>query len=164
MIRVYKRPFLLLEVLIAFFLVTLCALPLMQPQFAMLKTEHTFIRGITLDRIVNRLYADFLIKLYNQEISWTQVGRPNNPVSSVPIVDEELRQLGYSGTYTFGMVPGTRGREKNQAKIPQKYLLQTQYTFESLKNTLKEEPIVYTFKANVKTPTTDTSDAQPQKT
>lgn len=131
----------------------MCALPLMQPQFAMLKTEHTFIQGLTLDRMVNRFYADLLVKLYNQEIPWTQVGRPDNQVAPIPLVDDSLRELGFSGSYLLQMAPRSRGRDKNADGVPQKYLLEAQYTFENLKNTLKEKPVVYKFLVNVKTPT-----------
>jgi hypothetical protein len=65
-----KRPVLLLEVVIALALVALCVIPLLAPQAIILSRQQRFMNEIDLDHLVNLLYADIILQLYKNEISW----------------------------------------------------------------------------------------------
>ncbi len=91
------RPVVLLEVLIAFALVALCALPLIYPHVFILKSERQFVASVELDHLVNLIYADRLQKLYLKEISWAEI-EGGKEIS----LDEGLyKQLGYEGELPF---------------------------------------------------------------
>lgn len=92
----------MLEAMIAFALVVLCAIPLIAPHTAMLKAQRQFIRKIDLDHAVNLLYASVLEQLYMNTIGWNELlHRP------FPILKEDLQRLGlsaalgYEGSYQF---------------------------------------------------------------
>jgi hypothetical protein len=82
---------LLLEVLIAFSLVVLCALPLVAPHIELLRGQRQIIRWIELDHTVNLLYADILEKLYYNTLPWEEI-LAKHPYA---ISQETLKQLGY---------------------------------------------------------------------
>lgn len=99
--KLRKRPVMMLEAMIAFALVVLCALPLIAPHTAMLKAQRQFIRKVDLDHTVNLLYASVLEQLYMNTIGWSDLMRP------FPIHKEDLERLGFSnglgyeGSYQF---------------------------------------------------------------
>lgn len=98
-----KRYIALLEVLIAFVLISLCVLPLIYPHAAMLKTEQEFIAEVELDHQVNLLYANRLQKLYLNEISWSDI----ESGKEFTIDKQLLQSIGYEkelpfiGSYRF---------------------------------------------------------------
>lgn len=155
-LRVLRRsPFLLLEVLIAFFLVALCALPLMQPQFAMLKAERAFINGVTLDRLVNQFYAELLQKFYRGEVPWASIGKWKVPVPPVPIVSPELAAIGFKGQYLLRVRPYVNNRgvfSKGGKTTPpshnNRHLLEITYTFT---HATEPQPLKYTYWLYVQT-------------
>src|ERR1700722_13895 len=63
-----KRPFLMLEVLIAFALITLCATPLIYPHVSMIKAQKEFINKMKINHSVNLIYVNILEKLHRNEI------------------------------------------------------------------------------------------------
>lgn len=161
--RRIRRPYLLLEVLVAFFLVALCAVPLIQPQFAMLKTEYSFVRGIALDRLVNRYYADLLVRFYRGEVPWLSVGTLEKPAVPESINDPALQALGFSGTYHIRIAPYANGRGeyskgKDAAGIPHRHLLEIQYAFQAPG---EDRPINYSFLLYVQTVSETTTNASP---
>lgn len=97
------RPIALLEVLIAFTLVVLCALPLIYPHVAIFKAEKAFVATVNLDHAIKLLYANRLEKLYLQEISWEEIQSHRE----FPIEVEMLQESGikqpfpFQGTYRF---------------------------------------------------------------
>jgi hypothetical protein len=149
-----KQPYLLLEVLIAFFLVALCAIPLMQPQFAMLKAERAFTNVLTLDRVVNRLYAELLERFYRGEVSWASIGTLANPQSPHPITDPEVAALGFKGKYEIRVrhYPGkhgeySKGGSKDPFRPDHRHLLEVQYQFTGNRG----ESLNYSFSLYVQT-------------
>lgn len=91
----------LLEAMIAFALVVLCALPLLAPHAAMLKAQRQFIRKVDLDHVVNLLYASVLEQLYLNTIGWNDLMQ-----NTFPIAKEDVQKLGfpnvnYEGSYNF---------------------------------------------------------------
>ena len=98
-----KRHIVLLEVLIAFALVVLCALPLIYPHMAIFKAERKFIDTIELNHVVNLLYANRLEKLYLREIPWDDIeGGKELSIDSQMIQESGWNQeLPFIGHYRF---------------------------------------------------------------
>lgn len=93
----------LLEVLIAFAIVALCAIPLISPHAVMLKAQRQFVRKMELDHAVNLLYGNVLEKLYLNKINWTELTL-QNPFEITPDLLKEAhydKPFGYSGSYVF---------------------------------------------------------------
>jgi hypothetical protein len=68
--KIEKRHYLLLEVLIAFTIVTLCALPLIAPHSWMIKEESELLQDIEKDRYVNLIYSHIVEQMYANTIQW----------------------------------------------------------------------------------------------
>ena len=139
-----KRHILLLEVLIALMLVTMCILPLLAPHIAMVQEERVFQREIELDRIVNLLYGDLLVeKFYRQEQEWWSVLN----ATSTEIQDERVRKLGYTGSYTISR---KLRKKKLQGVEDYRYnLISIRYEFTPESG---ENPLTYTYELYVKRP------------
>ncbi len=88
-----KRPFVLLELLIALFLVGMCALPLANLPFKALQEEmHSAYRGQA-TRLADLGFAKLKESLYKNEISWNEIAK----VEKGPIVlFEEVCDLSFS--------------------------------------------------------------------
>ena len=63
-----KRPFLLLEVLIAFAIVAICILPLLAPHLWIIQGEKAFLAEIQADRVAGNLFGELIQKLHENEI------------------------------------------------------------------------------------------------
>lgn len=98
-----KRHAILLEVMIAFALVVLCALPLMYSQAYILNAEQDFVQKIKLDHAVNLLYADFYERLQRNEFPWESfVNKTVFPVDpSVLTTFNDGIPLPFTGSYHF---------------------------------------------------------------
>ncbi len=97
-----KKPFSLLEVIIALTLVSFCALPLIYPHVAMLKAQYVFTRRMQLDHAVNLLYATVLEKLYLNKISWSDLTQTKFEITDQLIQEAHLEGLlTYPGNFTF---------------------------------------------------------------
>lgn len=157
------RPSLLLEVLLAFFLVALCAIPLMQSQFAILKAEYEALRRLELDRLVNRLYAMQLVAFYQNRVDPSEIGRTDKPVQPVALDDPELKRLELTGTRQMrvALSEGNREytREKDAAGEKQKFLLEITYRFQNSRLP-SEEPRSYSFNLYVKRPENESKEPQ----
>lgn len=126
--RKRKKSFTLIEVLIAFVLVSFCMIPLIYPHVAILKEQHQFLRKIQLDHAVN-LYTGHLIeKLHKSEIPWYMIEE-----GKVMNVDEEiLRQMspevsGFKGVYRFDVLKSKP--KKAEPGSPKAYLLKLHLYF-----------------------------------
>lgn len=93
-VRVSKRPFLLLEVMIAFALVVLTILPLIYPHTYILRTQKEFIKEIDLDLWVNNHYANLIEQLYKNQIPW-------DVISGQRTLSLNPENLPFSGTLQF---------------------------------------------------------------
>ncbi len=67
--KIKKRHILLLEVLIALVLVSLCAFPLLAPHFMMINQEKLLLGEIEADRLANVVFVNIAEKMYTGEIS-----------------------------------------------------------------------------------------------
>ena len=90
----------LLEVLIAIFLFSMIAIPLMGPQVFLFKQQQKLINQIALDRLIARVFADVTVKLYQNEIPWSTI----ESESEIPIIGYGIEELPYVGSYRFSYV------------------------------------------------------------
>lgn len=93
-----RRPFLMLEVLIAFALVLLSAIPLIYPHVSMIKAQHELINKININHSANLIYVSLLEKLHKNEIPLIEIesGKIFN------LEQENLKSVfGYKATYQF---------------------------------------------------------------
>lgn len=147
--RTKRRHVALLEVLIAFALVALCALPLIYPHVFILRSEKKFISTVELDHVVNLLYADLLQKLYQNEISWQDIenGKEISIEDSSLEAIHQKEKLLFNGTYKF-----TKIRQKPPAPAENTaYLLSLEFNFKIkpgffLEKDLKDKTPVITYK------------------
>lgn len=93
-VMLHRRPVMLLEVLIAFALIVLCALPLIYPHVFILRSERKFVSIVELDHQVNLLFSATLEKLYKNEIPWSVIeGGKVQPLEPI--------ELPFDGTFQF---------------------------------------------------------------
>lgn len=126
--RTSKRYMILLEILIALALVTLCILPLLTPHVAMIKQQKKFISEMKLDHLVHLLYVDMLEQMQQNKISWTLI----NDQNPIPIDEAMWQRIGESpppnlkGSYRFGEVK----KKENETTQWGAHLLSLTFTFE----------------------------------
>lgn len=77
-----KEPFLLLEILIAFFLVSLCAVPLIQRPLELYRLELERLEGIEKERLADWTFSEVKEMLLKNEIPWKKL--PNKGEESPP--------------------------------------------------------------------------------
>jgi hypothetical protein len=97
-----KRPALLLEILIALALATLCILPLMAPHASLIKAQRQFLQKVELDHSVNLIYAEILKQLYMNKPEWQNLAQ-----NTFEIDDDLIKNAGvisnspFKGHYHF---------------------------------------------------------------
>ena len=94
-----KKNFTLLEVLIAFLLIVIAAVPLLAPYPIMFKNQKKFTQDLEQDRLASIYFVDLLAKILKKEIDPAQGG-----IRPIPTNDG----LPYTANYIF---------EENQVKI-----------------------------------------------
>jgi hypothetical protein len=134
-----RRHALLMEILIAFSLVLMCAFPLLYPHFAMLKAEKEAIHTIELDRLVGFVYSDLIIKLYRNQIPWKEICQQDNTPSQPQDIDakfqdnpsllQKLRETGYTGTYQLEQIEQCPKYKKKQNFRISHHLLKVIFSF-----------------------------------
>jgi hypothetical protein len=70
---IIKRSFLLLELLIALFLVVTCALPLARIPIRALQKEFQSASAMEMHRLADLAFAEIKEKVYRHEIPWEQI-------------------------------------------------------------------------------------------
>lgn len=93
-----KRYFQLLEVMIAMFLVALCALPLIHPHLHMYQEQRKTLQELQMDHIAGLLYADVALDLYENKIPWEQI---QNRETKLPLSSYVINNLPYEGHVSF---------------------------------------------------------------
>jgi len=148
--RYRKRPYLLLEVLIALTLVVMCFIPLLRPHLFIVTEERRLLREIDTQRAVRLLFMEILVELYNNTISWKDIEDGNtkdlDAYSSANFsADYEealtlLRAYGYRAKYFFS----TKDSKASEDGTTSCYLLTLTVTLETSKGKVKayERPIV----------------------
>lgn len=106
MILTARRPFLLLEVLIAFVFVVAAFFPLIYPHFYIFQQQHKFIEKIEIDNAVNEFYALIIEQLQQNQISWQAIEE-----GTVFPIDEgfwkrstEHKKIPFVGSYRFRII------------------------------------------------------------
>ena len=124
-----RRPIMLLEVLISFALIVFCALPLIYPHVAILKSEREFVSVVEKDHLVNLLFIDVIEKLYLNEISFESIVSKKEFI----VNDYELKKIGLQDpvplvvTYTFKEIKSKVARDKKRTA----YLFNLSFKVES---------------------------------
>jgi hypothetical protein len=132
----------LLEVLIAFVLIVLCALPLMYPHVYFLKSQKEFIRTIELDHLVSLMYGDVLQRLYLNDIPWSDIENKKE----IPVDENLLQRIGYDKKFFF---EGNFRFEIEKSKHTETrerwaFLLKLIFTFKPLgASSKKQDPLEY---------------------
>lgn len=127
MLNVKKRHQLLLEVLIAVFLIAVCIVPLIYPQTFILVAQKRFIQKAEIDNLANLLYADLVERMYRNEIPWGDLFNG----TAFPIDSQLLERIKfdktfpYKGVYTFQEIIH---KPKTEATYYH-YLFRVTYTF-----------------------------------
>lgn len=104
--RVKRNSYLLLEVLIAFTIVALALLPILEPHLEMLRQEKVFIREVEADRVAQLLYADLLEKgFYQQAVFWNAIATEQ----LFEIADPRLDAINFRGYYKMKPFRRQRG-------------------------------------------------------
>lgn len=102
--RLYKRTFLLLEVLIAFLLVVLCAIPLIAPHVTIFRDQNAFLDRIELDYAINEEYAKIIEQLYRQNIPWENIATSAKvKIEKYTLKASDGHPLPFEGHYTLSV-------------------------------------------------------------
>lgn len=72
-IHLQRRPFLLLEVLIAMALIALCAIPLIGPQAWLAKQEKELYLEVEKGNQVHHLYAEVIRGFFRNDFNWGEI-------------------------------------------------------------------------------------------
>lgn len=133
---VRRSAFLMLEVMIAFLLMALCLVPLLEPHYTMLQSDLTILEESKIERIVQKLYADFLIKIYNGDVLWSDVDHKDTGAHPREISQEALEGLPYKVHYVLRVAlhQGGRGEYSKPSKNTPRnerlnHYLEITYTF-----------------------------------
>jgi hypothetical protein len=109
-----KRPFLLLEVMIAFALIVLCALPLIAPYLEIVKEQKQFNVKMELDHASHLFYVMLLEQLHNNKIDWKDI----HSSAILPLTADHWKAIGYSsplpfvGSYHFKEIKNKSDKKK----------------------------------------------------
>lgn len=101
--KLKKRPMFLLEAMIAFAIVVLCALPLLAPHFAMLRAQQTYRDQLNLDHAVNLFYGQLMQQLYLNQIPWEDLQNRPHEISQKMLQEAGINpeSFPYKGSYLF---------------------------------------------------------------
>lgn len=145
-----RRPIMLLEVLIAFALIVLCALPLIYPHVFILRSEKKFVSTVELDHFVNLLFVNMMQKLYQNEIPWSVIeeGKPQPIEESMMQTIGSGEDLPFDGSYRFKVARKKVSKDENHAA----YVFDLIFTFIPKKGAFPEkvtDKYVYEYKVVV---------------
>lgn len=135
MILLTRRPFLLLEVLIAFIFIVGAFFPLIYPHFYIFQQQHRFIRKIEIDNAVNDFYASIVEQLQQNKIDWGAMEQGED----VPIGGQGLP---FTGSYRIKLLK-TKKNEKYELGLAELTLMIAPGKED--KKTKGESPLIYTY-------------------
>lgn len=138
MSRRKKRPFLLLEVMIAFAIVALCMLPLIVPNVWMITVGRSSIRDLEQERYVNLIYASIVEKLYENKIPWSILDVKKTQTPSPWTPDELPENIPEGWNYIVQVFFKMIGRREND---PDSHLLEVKLYLQRPNN----KPLTYTY-------------------
>lgn len=91
----YKRTFLLVEVLIALFLVTLCIVPLVREPIIMFTNEWKELEMLELERIADWTFSELKEKFLKNEIPWEKIPKYKGKTGPFFLPDVQLQLPGH---------------------------------------------------------------------
>lgn len=139
-----RRPFTLLEVLIALVLVVLCAIPLLSPHVSCVHAHKTLLRTLEADRHLNLLYVDMLERLHKGDIPWATLQEDRDqPVDQATLTRLEIPkdEFPFQASYRFKSL----GAKKNESDGWQMHRLQLTFNLKPENDLTKSESHAYTF-------------------
>lgn len=87
---VKKRNFLLLEILIAFSIVTLCIVPLVRHPFQMIKYELVQLEQMEKERLADWAFSEVKEMLLKNEIPWKKIPNKNEETGPFSLPDAKI--------------------------------------------------------------------------
>ena len=102
--NIQKRPFQLLEILIAIFLVIVCAIPLVQTYVGMHLEQKDQNRLADANQIVEEVHAKILEDLYKKKIGFQQMEDPQEREIDDESLITKAKKLNFKVTYNFERV------------------------------------------------------------
>ncbi len=120
-----KRTFLLLEVLIALFLVSLCIVPLIRQPLQMFKNELEKLEMVEKERLADWTFSEIKEMFLKNEIPWEKIPPLNQKTDPIPMLDRKLHLPGckekkipcFFTLWTRGAKDGASGEEYRQIYI-----------------------------------------------
>lgn len=129
MLALKRKPFILLEILIAFVITLVALLPMIEPYLMMLKEEKAFLFEIEGDRLAKLTFLHIVQKLTENQISWEellQCGKTYD-IDFKEIADFAApKGFPYKGSYSFQL------RKAKPPKSPQYLLISVMITFKPI--------------------------------
>jgi hypothetical protein len=92
-----KKPFILLEVLLAFFLIALCLVPLVKYPLEFYKTEMQQLEKVEFERLADLTFTEVKEKFLKGEVSWAEIPAKGETVGPFPLPPAELLIPGRGG-------------------------------------------------------------------
>lgn len=131
--RAMKRPFLLLEVLIALFIVSLCLAPLIQRPIQAYLQEKALLIDIEVERLADWTFAEVKEKCIKNEIPWSKIPYPGTSSPPLPLPPIALNLPGKDPIFLERWVSFRCGKqgEKTSQKGECFRLLRVDITFSS---------------------------------
>lgn len=141
-----KRPFLLLEVVIAFALVALCAVPLMQSPITAYRTHLAELEKLECDRIANYTFSEIKLLLLENEIAWANMPEkiseaPQHPLD--PPSDIQIPNFYSKKVYRSYQIWVEKEKEGPQSEIYRRLGLRITLTPKS--HATKSKPLKYNY-------------------
>ncbi|MEC7839797.1 MAG: type II secretion system protein [Chlamydiota bacterium] len=137
-----KRCVTLIEVLIAFTIITMCLFPLLYPHVFIIKQQSEFTQKIELDHQVNLLYGEFLSRLYTNEIPWSDLfdSRDIEINDELKVSAGIAEKVPYKGTYHFAVERKKESEDLSKVAV----LLSLTFKFNA-EYSKSSKPLVYTY-------------------
>ncbi len=115
-----KKPFVLLELMIALILFALCIVPLIEIPLRALKNEYLMVTRLNLHRLSDLAFAEIKTQLYAQEIPWKDLGHEKKDKvllseQKVKIDKTELNQRCYA--WSSSTKPGKKDAQARLVTI-----------------------------------------------
>jgi hypothetical protein len=86
-----KKSFILFEVLIAFVIVLLCAVPLVKQPLKLYRSELIFLEQMERERLADWTFTEIKEKLLKNEIPWEKIPPKGSESTSIPLPSAFIR-------------------------------------------------------------------------
>lgn len=120
-----KKPFLLLEVLVAFVLLTICLVPLVKQPLLLYKKERACLEEMEWERLADWTFTEVKELLLKNEIDWEKIPKPLKTSANFPLPPKTICLPGYDPKeierhfqlYTYGEKQGLENQTYRQLKV-----------------------------------------------